>query len=70
VRDLTRRFSEKHRLWGTERIRGELLKLGIAVGNGSIRRYPAATHLDRWERLSGATDLGAASTNTKGSREA
>ncbi len=25
--------------WGTERIRGELLKLGIAVSNCSIRRY-------------------------------
>jgi putative transposase len=25
--------------WGTERIRGELLKLGIAVSARSIRRY-------------------------------
>ena len=25
--------------WGTERIRGELLKLGLAVSNRSIRRY-------------------------------
>jgi hypothetical protein len=25
--------------WGSERIRGELLKLGIAVSNRSIRRY-------------------------------
>jgi transposase InsO family protein len=39
VRDLIRRLSEENRLWGTERFRGELLKLGIAVSNGSIRRY-------------------------------
>jgi len=38
VRALIRRLSEESRLWGTERIRGELLKLGVAVGNGSIRR--------------------------------
>ncbi|CAA9244323.1 MAG: hypothetical protein AVDCRST_MAG77-1703 [uncultured Chloroflexi bacterium] len=39
VRDLIRRLSEQNRLWGTERIRGELRKLGIAASNGSIRRY-------------------------------
>jgi putative transposase len=43
VRELIRRLSEEHRRWGTERLRGELLKLGIAVGNGSIRR-------SRWRR--------------------
>ena len=32
-----------NRLWGTERIRGELRKLGIAVSAGSVRRY-------RWRR--------------------
>ena len=39
VRDLIRRLSEENRLWGAERIRGELRKLGIAASNGSIRRY-------------------------------
>jgi transposase InsO family protein len=32
-------MSCENRLWGTERIRGELLKLGIVVSNRSIRRY-------------------------------
>jgi transposase InsO family protein len=39
VRDLIRTMSRENRLWGTERIRGELLKLGIVVSNRSIRRY-------------------------------
>jgi transposase InsO family protein len=39
VRALIRRQSEENRHWGTERIRGELRKPGIAVSNGSIRRY-------------------------------
>jgi putative transposase len=43
VRALIRRLSEENRLWGTERIRGELLKLGITVSNGSIR-------CSRWRR--------------------
>ena len=43
VRDLIATMSRENRLWGTERIRGELLKLGIVVSNRSIRRY-------RWRR--------------------
>ena len=39
VRDLIARMSEANPLWGSERIRGELLKLGIVVSNRSIRRY-------------------------------
>ena len=32
-------MSRDNPLWGTERIRGELLKLGLTVSNRSIRRY-------------------------------
>jgi hypothetical protein len=39
-------------LWGSERIRGELLKLGIVVSNRSIRRYrwrkPRPVGSQRW----------------------
>ena len=43
VRELIARMSRENPLWGAERIRGELLKLGIAVSNRSIRRC-------RWPR--------------------
>ena len=39
VQELIARMSRENPLWGSERIRGELLKLGIAVSNRSIRRY-------------------------------
>src|SRR5262249_20808904 len=39
VRELVARMAQENPLWGSERIRGELLKLGIAVSNRSIRRY-------------------------------
>jgi transposase InsO family protein len=32
-------MARANRLWGAERIRGELLKLGIVVSNRSVRRY-------------------------------
>jgi hypothetical protein len=38
VRELIAAISRDNPLWGTERIRGELRKLGIAVSSGSIRR--------------------------------
>ena len=45
-------MSRANRLWGTERIRGELLKLGIVVSNRSIRRYrwhgPARSPSQTW----------------------
>jgi len=39
VKDLIAEMSRDNPLWGSERIRGELLKLGIVVSNRSIRRY-------------------------------
>ena len=39
IRDLIATMSRDNPLWGSERIRGELLKLGIAVSKRSIRRY-------------------------------
>ena len=39
IRELIARMSGENPLWGAERIRGELLKLGIVVSNRSIRRY-------------------------------
>src|SRR5205085_437937 len=38
IQDLIRTMSRENRVWGTERIRGELLKLGIVVSNRSMRR--------------------------------
>ncbi len=39
VRELIATMALQNPGWGTERIRGELLKLGIAVSSRSIRRY-------------------------------
>ncbi|HTP25636.1 MAG TPA: integrase core domain-containing protein [Anaeromyxobacteraceae bacterium] len=36
---LIRRVATENRLWGAERIRGELLKLGVAVAKRTVRRY-------------------------------
>jgi putative transposase len=52
VRELIGTMSRDNRLWGTERIRGELLKLGIVVSKRSIRRYrwrkPTPVGSQRW----------------------
>lgn len=55
VRYLIARISQENRLWGTERIRGELIKLGIVVSNRSIRRYrwrkPTRAGSQTWRTL-------------------
>jgi putative transposase len=37
--ELIRRMARENRLWGAERIRGELLKLGIRVAKRTVQRY-------------------------------
>jgi transposase InsO family protein len=39
IRDLIRRMSRENPLWGAPRIPGELLKLGIDVGETSVSKY-------------------------------
>jgi hypothetical protein len=44
IRDLITTMASQNPLWGTERIRGELLKLAIVVSSRSIRRYRRRLH--------------------------
>lgn len=37
--ELIRRMAKENRLWGAERIRGELLKLGIRISKRTIQKY-------------------------------
>ena len=39
VRQLIRKMSRENPLWGAPRIHGELLKLGIEVGETSVGKY-------------------------------
>ena len=36
---LIRRMTHANRLWGAERIRGELLKLGLRVSKRTVQKY-------------------------------
>jgi len=44
IRELIATMASENPLWGTERIRGELLTLGIVVSSRSIRRYRRCRH--------------------------
>jgi transposase InsO family protein len=44
IRELIATMASENPLWGTERIRGELLKLGIVISSRSIRRYRRRRH--------------------------
>src|SRR5262249_29169257 len=39
VRELIARMARENPAWGAERIRGELLKLGIAVSKATVQQY-------------------------------
>jgi len=41
VRDLIRKMSRENPLWGAPKIHGELLKLGIEIGETSVGKYMA-----------------------------
>ncbi len=48
--DLIRQMSLENRLWGAERIRGELLKVGVRVSKRTVQKY-----MRKSRRLSGQT---------------
>ncbi len=45
IRELIATMANENPLWGAERIRGQLLKLGSVVSSRSIRRYRRPRHL-------------------------
>ena len=55
--DLIRRMALENRLWGAERVRGELLKLGIRVSKRTIQKYMRRTRGPRPWGQSWATFL-------------
>jgi putative transposase len=55
VRDLIATMARENPAWGAERIRGELLKLGIVVSKRCVRRYrrrgPARPPSQTWRKF-------------------
>jgi hypothetical protein len=54
---LIKRMTEENQGWGAERIRGELLKLGIRVAKSTIQRYTRDVHEPRSPRQNWLTFL-------------
>jgi transposase InsO family protein len=54
---LIKEMAEQNRLWGAERIRGELLKLGIRVSKRTIQKYMRQVHKTRPPGQSWACDF-------------
>jgi len=52
---LIKRMAMENRRWGTKRIRGELLKLGLQVNRGTIRRYMRQARREMPPRHTGQT---------------
>ena len=46
--DLSRDMAKRNRLWGAERIRGDLLKLGVRVGKRTIQKYMKGRLIKEW----------------------
>jgi hypothetical protein len=65
VRELIRRMSRENPLWGAPRIHGELLKLGIDIGETSVGKYvePRLVHNRR------AVDLGIGTEEDCGTKD-
>ena len=53
VRQLIRTMSRENPLWGAPRIHGELLKLGIDIGETSVSKYLVRRHKIRPPRPGG-----------------
>ena len=52
---LIKQMAVENRRWGTKRIRGELLKLGLPVNRGTIRRYMRQARREMPPRHTGQT---------------
>jgi hypothetical protein len=46
VRDLIRKICRENPFWGAPRIHGELLKLGINIGESSVSKYMVLSQID------------------------